>query len=112
MRPRSELAIGVSERQLDFHQLAIAECGEINHGARRPLGYYRGEIARTREGLAVDCGDYVAGFDSRLSGGTTRFGLAKDCTVGFHHTEAIGEWAGHRLTATPIHPQTTAPSGM
>jgi hypothetical protein len=27
MRPRSELAIGVSERQLDFHQFAIAECG-------------------------------------------------------------------------------------
>jgi hypothetical protein len=77
MRPRSELAIGVSERQLDFHQLAIAECGEINHGARRPLGYYRGVIARTREGLAVDCGDYVVGFYSRLSGGTTRFGWPK-----------------------------------
>src|SRR5208282_3912190 len=103
MCPRSTRAIGVSERQLDFHQLAIAKCGEINHRARRPFGNHHGEITRTHERCAVDCSDYVAGFDSRLSGGTTRFGLAKDCTVGFNHTKAVGECACHRtnLNANP-----------
>jgi len=96
MRAGSMLAIGVPDPNFEVHQLTVAIYGEMNPRGRCPIGNYRGEVARPRERCTVDGSDYVAGFDSSLSGGTTRFGPVKDCTVGFHHTKAFGEWAGHR----------------
>ena len=94
--PQNDARIWSVQCHLAIHQLAVAKRGEINNSARRHLGNYRGKIPRTPKSSAIDHGEYVAGFNSRLSGGTMRLGLAKDCPVGLRHPEAVGECLGHR----------------
>jgi superoxide dismutase, Cu-Zn family len=64
---------GVSERQLDRQQFAIAVCGEINHRARYPVGIL---VAKSRERTRVrPLIAVITSPASRMSGGAAWLGL-------------------------------------
>src|SRR4029079_2070077 len=101
--PRSLIGLGLlvvrhllkRERQLLLLTLALD--AERDLGARRQRADLLGEIARILDGVAVDRGDDVSGFDAGFRGRAVGLRLIDDGTFDVLHAEAFGHALGDAL---------------